>query len=464
MSSALQLNRQPDVLVVGGGAAGMLAAASAARKGASVVVVRKGEGATGLSSGAIDIADAWHDVVPGPAAPPLAAGASYLEGATHLARRYPHHPYARIGSGGRERMQDAMALFRELVPALGLTCHADASNHVVVSPLGTTKRSAWLPAHAAIDFSKVAPASLVCIVDFADLANFSAVRAADTLRWVAGLGGDTLKIQVVSVPMEASRLSPYENGRQMAYALDDPQLAEDLAERVRNAIASMAQAPDLIMVPAVLGIRNADAVRRRLEAATGCPVRELLALPPSAPGARLHAALESGVSSLGVQLAAGTVYRAEIQESTDAEGALSRSIGSIGVRTGRENVDFAPRAVVLASGRFWAGGLTREGTRQESIFSLPVVSCGKPVGAQFVGSLTGDRPEKEHELFRSGVAYSDALQPLAADGLCAAQNLFAAGSILSGYDPAKDGSGLGVCALTGMLAGERAAACCRTQE
>ena len=45
-----------DVLVIGGGMAGLVAGISAAESGASVLVVRKGEGATTMSSGAIDIA------------------------------------------------------------------------------------------------------------------------------------------------------------------------------------------------------------------------------------------------------------------------------------------------------------------------------------------------------------------------------------------------------------------------
>ena len=58
-----------DVLVIGGGMAGAVAASKAADSGQEVAVVRRGYGATALSSGAIDIAldplrisnESWSD-------------------------------------------------------------------------------------------------------------------------------------------------------------------------------------------------------------------------------------------------------------------------------------------------------------------------------------------------------------------------------------------------------------------
>jgi glycerol-3-phosphate dehydrogenase subunit B len=48
---------EADVLVVGGGLAGALAALSARAAGARVALVRRGPGATALSSGALSVAD-----------------------------------------------------------------------------------------------------------------------------------------------------------------------------------------------------------------------------------------------------------------------------------------------------------------------------------------------------------------------------------------------------------------------
>lgn len=454
---SLPLDNRPDVLVIGGGAAGMLAAASAVRAGARVVVVRKGEGATGLSSGAFDVADTWHDLHPGPDAPPFSAGEPYAAGLARLAAKRPRHPYARIGRGGRERIEEAMELVRDLVPSLGLQRKADGTNHVVVSPLGTTKRSAWLPAQTSFDLSSLAPQSRVCVADLEDLGNFSASRLGATLRWVASLGGHAIDVQVIRVPRSAHRAAPFENGRQMALFLDEAGEAEDFARRIQSAISTLEHPPAVVLVPAVLGLRRAATVWSGVEAAVGCPVREMLAFPPSAAGARLGAALQAGIEALGVRVVSGSVQSAELSMAPNALEPASRRIERIHARVGATKISFEPRAVVLSSGRFWGGGLAREGSRAETIFGLPVVTGGGGVAGQFIGALTADRPEKDHPVFRSGIAYSERLQPLNVDGTCFARNLFAAGSILGGYDPSRDGSGLGVCALTGLLAGEHAA-------
>ncbi|MFZ9890047.1 MAG: anaerobic glycerol-3-phosphate dehydrogenase subunit B, partial [Myxococcota bacterium] len=76
----------------------------------------------------------------------------------------------------------------------------------------------------------------------------------------------------------------------------------------------------------------------------------------------------------------------------------------------------------------------------------------------FIGSLTAKLPEGDHPIFRAGIAYDTQLRPLTVGRDVLARNLFAAGSVLEGYDPARDGSGLGVAAFTGLLAGEGAAA------
>ena len=111
----------------------------------------------------------------------------------------------------------------------------------------------------------------------------------------------------------------------------------------------------------------------------------------------------------------------------------------------------------MASGRFLAGGLKRDGIALETVFGLPIDADGSWVDDEFIGNFTSDRPEARHAIFRAGLAYDSALRPKRKDHRLAAANLFAAGSILGGYDPAKDGSGMGVAILTGYLAGEHVA-------
>jgi glycerol-3-phosphate dehydrogenase subunit B len=65
--------------------------------------------------------------------------------------------------------------------------------------------------------------------------------------------------------------------------------------------------------------------------------------------------------------------------------------------------------------------------------------------------------ESDQVAFRAGVRIDETLRPLRADGGAASPSLFAAGSVIRGYDPASDKTGLGVAIFTGYLAGEAAA-------
>jgi glycerol-3-phosphate dehydrogenase subunit B len=174
---------------------------------------------------------------------------------------------------------------------------------------------------------------------------------------------------------------------------------------------------------------------------------ELLAVGPSAPGARLSRALVAGAARLGVEIWTGRVVGA----------ARDGKLVAVDATVDGQKRALAARAFVVATGRFLAGGLEKRPFARDTVFGLPVVADGQAVGDRFSGDLVGDLPEKEHALFRAGVATDDRLRPLVADGTLFAENLFAAGSILDGYDPARDKTGLGLAALTGMLAGERAA-------
>lgn len=437
----------PDVLVIGGGAAGVVAAVAAARRGKRVVLLKKAEGATGMSSGAVDVADDQQDLVPGPDADPLSAGGSVVEAMARLAAKRPRHPYARLG-GSAQRMPEALRLLGDVAADVELSAREDGKNRVLATQLGTTKRAALAQGASAVDLSTLDASARLRVVDLEDLGGFGATPVAGMLSWIAGLGGHELDVCTVSVRRLPGLARPFENGRQMAVWLDDDEHAATFIESVGDAVKTAKDRPTHLLFPAVLGVAKTASLLPRLEEATGCRVAELLALPQSAPGARLSRALVAGAEREGVRVLQG--------EALAGERACGR-ITVVEARVRGEKKALRPGAVVLASGRFFAGGLVRDGYAVEPVFGLPVVTDGEPVGERFIGSLTGDRPEQEHAIFRAGLAYDGDLRPLDERERPFAENLFAAGSVLEGYDPARDGSGLGVAALTGLLAGERAA-------
>ena len=102
-----------------------------------------------------------------------------------------------------------------------------------------------------------------------------------------------------------------------------------------------------------------------------------------------------------------------------------------------------PNGVVLASGRFFGGGLYADRNRiSETVFDLPVY---QPLDRASWHS-THFLHMEGHPINRAGLETDTNLRPLDANGRPAFRNLFAAGSILAHQDwmRMKCGSGLSV--------------------
>src|SRR5690606_37959754 len=102
----------------------------------------------------------------------------------------------------------------------------------------------------------------------------------------------------------------------------------------------------------------------------------------------------------------------------------------------------AERAVVLASGRYVGGGIERADRCREQVFDLPV-------DLHAPGEATAFLHLRPQPAFAAGVRVDAALRPLDRDGRPRAANLFAAGSVIGGSDPAVDGTGAGLSWCTG---------------
>lgn len=454
MSSEIDL--APDVLVIGGGIAGAMAAARARESGLTVALVAKIGGGTMLSSGAIDIADEFTGLVPGPAHDPFERGGRWRKAIGLVAARAPRHPYARAGAAGRDRMREAIALLRELArgPAAGgfegrvdLVERDDGANHVVATQLGTIKRAALVQRSQLLDVAAL-DADIVGIVEPQDLAGFSARSTAHMLSWIMELGGRRVQLVPVVVARTLGGRELFSSTSHMARHLDHAPARAAFCNALSAALREQPLAPAHLLLPPILGIERPALVHAEVEHAAGRPVRELLAQPPSAPGERLARALIASLKARGV---------AVIEGAAVAASARDLCATSVVVEGPQLRLELRPRAVVLAAGRFLSGGIVRDGVAREVLFGLAVVANGAIVGDRFIGDFTGQTPDGEHAIFRSGVAVDDEQRPLDERGRVALTNVACAGSLLEGWDPARDGSGAGASALSGFLAGERVA-------
>jgi len=114
------IRKRFDVLVIGGGISGALAAAYLAGKGRKVGVLKKGGGATAMSSGLLDVLGyVDEELIRNP-----------KEAVRSLAEESPDHPYGLIGGGREEsasergqvavqRLGEALDFFRAGIKAAG---------------------------------------------------------------------------------------------------------------------------------------------------------------------------------------------------------------------------------------------------------------------------------------------------------------------------------------------------------
>ncbi len=440
-------------VVVGGGLAGGCAALELAARGATVELVRSAPGASALGWGTLDVAGASPlrrgglPLRDAPGKAPLAP-ARRLELA---ALAHPAHPYALLGLGGRfeAEVTDAAAALDGWLAPSGLR---------VTGQLGQTR---WLAdVHGALraaDFAfsgagdgDLAGADEVALVDIPGLAGYEARATLRTLaaeREVVTGSAQPLRLLHLELPPALRALAG--TPARLAHALEGPAARE----AVRPLLAGFGAEGRLVLFPPVLGLDGAERVRGWLREAIGCRVAELVGSPALAlAGWRLDRALQDALVRAGVVLRTGTARSVE-----QADGRAR----SVRVDTAGEEATLALDALVLATGRYVGGGITeRDGALCEPLLGLPLFDLG---GRRIDGVPPRRWIRRDYEgeqpLFSAGVRCDARLRPLGADGAPRLGNLFSAGELLGGFDPARERTGLGVALLTGRRAGAEAARC-----
>lgn len=406
--------------------AGAIAALSAKKAGANVLLVRRALGATAMSSGAIDVAADPASV----AGDVAALGGSWMDAAREMARRLPAHPYA-VLEQSLARLPEALQFAHEaLYPFLS---KAGERNALLPTPVGTVKPSAMAQA-SQIDGDLHALPDTVAVLELVLTPAWDAQLIARGLEDAARSMGRTLTAHVVKSTFfrsyEDALRTPYE----LAARLDNPAAVDELAEEL---VRLLPKGTGTVIVPPIFGRTSLAA--SRLQTALGVQVAELLSTAPSVPGLRLQDALDAALRRAGILLKTGDVTRKDGRLSIAGE------------------VELAKVPMVLATGKYIGGGIERHTVFRERIFDLPVFAGERHVDDIYVGDLLSPTYLEPQQAFRVGVRIDSALRPLDVDGKVVREDLFAAGSVIRGYDAAADKTGLGVAIFTGFLAGENAA-------
>lgn len=443
----MSMEHQCDVAIVGGGLASLAAAAQLTQKGLEVALVRKAPGATSLSSGAWDICD---DPYRGPAME-VDRWNSIHQNIQRTLECRPHHPFQYY----RKRF-DGAALFswiqfqtKQVARLLNLNMDGDGSNPIAaLTQLGTVKATGLVQSSmAAADLRKMKGARLL-VVGLEGLPGFNSSFIADALEafqqsqennyfdWVG-----QVEIPVKNLKSQAS-LSPFEIAQHLDHEENFVELSHVLQSHLNR------QSYTHLLFPPVLGMRHTPKIIEALDRLTGKRVSETLAFVPSVPGWRLNEAIMAFFKREGFDCFSGEAVGYE------SEG---RKVQSLWVHHGDQRLRVKAKRFILASGKFIGGGVVSKNQIRESLFGLPLFADGHPLKDLTWARLT--RPEMtERQPFRTiGIQVNEFSQPIDPEGQICFDNLFAAGEILSGYDPGVESCTAGVAILSGAVSGMEAA-------
>ncbi len=438
-----------DLLIVGGGLSGLVAGTVAAEAGLNTIILRKGQSATAYSSGAIDVIGYLPD-----ATEPIVTP---LDGLSAIAGLYPQHPYCIVGYDERVESESIVETIIEKTRLAieWLKSHLETSlsplvgdfdeNIYPITILGTRKPTCLV--QKTMDYGDLEKHddNVLLFVGFSGHPDFNPSAAAKTY----------LEDRIVSEtpPRKVSHcyidISPFGKSYnlssiEIARYFDHKGSIEKLDNLLQNHIAQLGVTH--IAFPPVLGIRNALQNKLRLEELTSTSVFELLGFPPSVPGQRLQRSLEDVFVKTGGKMLVG--FEATSYDRTDAR--LSAIIAS----SPRRQIRINSKAFLLATGKFIGGGIVGDETGfHESVFDLMTVTGDYYTADGLTPSRITNRLSLSptgQPLQYCGLSVDPQFRPIKEDGTEWAENLFASGSILAGYNYSVEKSGLGVATTTGF--------------
>jgi glycerol-3-phosphate dehydrogenase subunit B len=352
-----------NVIVVGAGLSGLTAAGAAAHRKLKVALVATGPGSFVTGSGWLKA----QEILRAAAAP---------------------------------EQREAIAFFCELARLAGCPYAGDISiTRSLPSVLGNLESVALAPLtlwNAAfcegISTAIVGVRGLSCFDE-----NFMTERLTEQARLISS--GCTYAARQISltrdmgVPVTTLRI---------AQCFDrDPAFRAELRDALRTATSGF----ERILVPGILGLESSDEQIAEFERELGCPVGEILTLPPSIPGLRIYHRLENYLHKIGVEL-----YRGFPVEQVEIHDGLCTGMR---VASPGHPLNLHCQSVVLATGR----------------------RSASPLGGEYAGR-------------------DQQMRPLTSTGSVMARNIFTAGS-LPNFGEGNHGNVLHI--LTGYRAGNLAA-------
>jgi len=407
-----------DNIIIGGGLSGLTCGIKLAEQGRKCAIVSSGQSAIHFFSGSFDLLSHINgqEIVN-----PLEAIKSLPE----------THPYQRLGIENITELADEAP---KLLSRAGLKFSGQSNqNHYVLTPMGIMKPT-WLTLDDFTRFKdkKAFPWKQALILNFTGFLDFHMLFIKD------GLTKFGIQAKVKNIAMkqfEAIRRNPSEmRSTNIAKVFDKGDAINEFADKVNELNAET----EVVILPAVFGLFN-DRVQEVLKCKVNKPVILIPAIPPSVPGIRSQILLKKRFQELG-----GTYFLGDnVEEGTFKDNRL------VNIKTNNHgDIKLEAEEFILASGSFFSKGIVANPEKlHEPIFGLDI--NGDSDRAQwFDKNVFNEQP-----FMRYGVkADSDFRASINGQPI---ENLYVAGSVLSGANSLKEGSGAGISILTSLFVAEQ---------
>lgn len=420
-----------DSLIIGGGLAGLVCGIKCVSEGLRTAIISGGMNSLHFSSGSIDIAGYSNDgkIIKKPF--------DYLK---HNIKENSKHPYAKTGL---HTIRESIKFITEILSGQNIRLnHNSELNHFHITALGTLKPT-YLSQESVFS-SKVSDilhsGEKIAILNFKGFRDYYPEQTAANLKKHPIFKTREIIMGDISLPyyLETEKNIHEFRSIDLARIFETerylPRIAEEIKKASHEAVA--------VSLPAFIGISNYTTIRKKLNDMTGKFIYEIPVLPPSILGLRLDHALKNSFIRLGGEYIAGDKAVSGVIRNNRVEYITTSNSG---------NFPIDSRFYVLATGSFFSGGLT-------ACFD----SISEPLmGLKVSSEKNRDRwhsvkffDRKSHAFLGFGVETDSRLNPFTENGKTV-KNLFCAGSVLSGYNPVKEGCGGGVAVSTGFKCAER---------
>lgn len=437
---------QTDIAIIGEGLAAYAAAVELKDCGKKITVISKSPGATALNSGAWDLAD--HPLRRRD--DPWDQRLSLKENISEILRLQPFHPYSVFARGPMpgDFAESLGEIVLKAVCELSLPLTGTVlENRPTLTVFGTLKPTAFVQSSMAqadvlqMDRAKVLVAGIRGFPAFS-----SRFISQSLLEMQEGQSKPYLEfsgsfdVDLPEIPSHSS-LNPFELAAYLDREENFVNFGRSLVKYIDGKVYTH------LFLPPVLGLKKTAEILDALQKITGLKTAETLSAPESVPGWRLQESIRDYFKAQGIERIEG--------EAVDFEKD-QRRVQSVRVHQEEKLFKVKARTYLLATGKYLGGGMEKGARFRERLFHLPLTSEGKALRQETVLGLSRPRAAESQPFFAVGVAVNPLGQALDEDGQVAYDNLFAAGSVLAGFDPTHDRCAEGVALLSGTLAARHA--------